>query len=65
MPASSLGPGGPLKCEGVAGPIDLEFGALAFKEELTSKPFAIVCNYSVHIDVTGGTKIWLTIRPDD
>lgn len=55
--SEQFGPGGPLKCEGVAGPIDPEFGALIFKEELTSKPFAIVCNYSVHIDVTGGTKI--------
>ncbi len=55
--SEQFGPGGALKCEGVAGPIDPAFGALIFKEELTSKPFAIVCNYSVHIDVTGGTKI--------
>ncbi len=55
--SEQFGPGGSLKCVGVAGPIDPAFGALIFKEELTSKPFAMVCNYSVHIDVTGGTKI--------
>lgn len=54
-----FGPGGTdtVKCEGFAGPTDPTFGALIFKNDLTSKPFAIVCNYSVHIDVTGGTKI--------
>lgn len=44
-------------CENPAGPTDPTFGALVFKRELTAKPFAVVCNYSVHIDVTGGTKI--------
>ena len=42
---------------GFAGPIDPMFGALVFKEAIDSKPFLVICNYSVHIDVTSGTKI--------
>ena len=40
-----------------AGPTDPTFGALVFKETFESKPFLVICNYSVHIDVTTGTKI--------
>ena len=43
--------------EGFAGPTDSTFGALVFKETLEGKPFLVICNYSVHIDVTGGNKI--------
>ncbi len=55
--SEQFGPGGELKCEGFASETDDDFGALVFKEELTDKPFAVICNYSVHIDVTSGTKI--------
>ena len=44
-------------CAGVAGPIDPEFGVVLFKRELTSKPFAMIVNYSLHVDVTSGNKI--------
>lgn len=43
--------------EGSAGPIDPTFGALVFKEQIDSKPFLVICNYSVHIDVTSGNLI--------
>ena len=46
-----------ISCEGFAGPTDPIFGGLVFKETLEGKPFLVICNYSVHIDVTGGTKI--------
>ena len=48
---------GDVKSEGFAGPTDPAFGALVFKEAIDGKPFLVICNYSVHIDVTGGTKI--------
>ncbi|MFA6929572.1 MAG: hypothetical protein WCT05_04540 [Lentisphaeria bacterium] len=40
-----------------AGPIDPTFGTIVFKKTLESPPFAILCNYSLHIDVTGGNRI--------
>lgn len=55
--SEQFGPGGSLKCVGPGGDIDPIFGALVFKETLEAKPFAVVCNYSVHIDVTGGNRI--------
>lgn len=55
--SEQFGPGGSLKCEGPAGPTDPIFGGIVFKEEITSKPFAVICNYTVHIDVTSGNKI--------
>ena len=55
--SEQFGPGGALKCEGPASNIDPIFGAIVFKEELNAKPFAVICNYTVHIDVTGGTLI--------
>jgi hypothetical protein len=42
---------------GVAGPTDPELGVIAFREAPDAKPFAVIVNYSVHIDVTGGTEI--------
>ena len=48
---------GDVTAEGFAGPTDSTFGALVFKETLEGKPFLVICNYSVHIDVTGGNKI--------
>lgn len=44
-------------CAGPAGPIDPEFGVVLFKRELTSLPFAMIVNYSLHVDVTSGNKI--------
>ena len=55
--SEQFGPGGSLKCEGPAGSTDPIFGGIVFKEEITSKPFAVICNYTVHIDVTSGNKI--------
>jgi hypothetical protein len=42
---------------GVAGPTDPELGVIAFRESPEAKPFAVIVNYSIHIDVTGGNKI--------
>ena len=42
---------------GPAGPTDPELGLIAFRAGSGADPFAIVCNYSLHIDVTGGTLI--------
>jgi hypothetical protein len=42
---------------GVAGPTDPELGVIAFKESPEAMPFAVIVNYSIHIDVTGGNKI--------
>ncbi|MBO4345546.1 MAG: neutral/alkaline non-lysosomal ceramidase N-terminal domain-containing protein [Victivallales bacterium] len=50
-------PDGDVHYEDFAGPTDPAFGALVFKETFESKPFLVICNYSVHIDVTSGTKI--------
>lgn len=44
-------------CVGPAGPIDADFGVIAFKRELTDKPFALIVNYALHVDVTSGDKI--------
>jgi hypothetical protein len=42
---------------GPAGPTDPELGVVAFRESPEAMPFAVIVNYSLHIDVTGGTKI--------
>jgi hypothetical protein len=42
---------------GVAGPTDPELGVIAFREAPDAMPFAVIVNYSIHIDVTGGNKI--------
>lgn len=42
---------------GPAGPIDPELGVVKFCEEAGADPFAMLCNYSLHIDVTGGNLI--------
>jgi neutral ceramidase len=42
---------------GVAGPTDPDLGVIAFRESPQSMPFAVIVNYSIHIDVTGGNKI--------
>lgn len=41
----------------VAGPTDPELGVVAFRETPEAPPFAVVVNYSLHIDVTGGNLI--------
>lgn len=52
-----FGPGpDPDEVAGVAGPIDPELGVLAFREG-DGDPFAVIVNYSLHIDVTGGNLI--------
>ncbi len=53
-----FGPGSDLdRVAGVAGPTDPELGILAFAAEGQSDPFAVIVNYSLHIDVTGGNLI--------
>lgn len=42
---------------GVAGPTDPELGVIAFRTSPEAMPFAVIVNYSVHIDVTGGNQI--------
>ncbi|MBT3286977.1 MAG: hypothetical protein HN904_07870 [Victivallales bacterium] len=42
---------------GVAGPTDPDLGVIAFRESPQAMPFAVIVNYSIHIDVTGGNKI--------
>ncbi len=42
---------------GVAGPTDPELGVIAFRESPDAMPFAVIVNYSIHIDVTGGNHI--------
>jgi neutral ceramidase len=42
---------------GPAGPTDPEFGVVKFCADEGDDPFALICNYSVHIDVTGGNLI--------
>lgn len=55
--SEQFGPGNDLDLlAGVAGPTDPEMGVLAFAEE-GKDPFALIVNYSLHIDVTGGNKI--------
>jgi neutral ceramidase len=46
----------PADLAGVAGPTDPELGVLAFGE-LGHDPFAMIVNYSLHIDVTSGNLI--------
>ncbi|MFO7948516.1 MAG: hypothetical protein R6V19_17065 [Armatimonadota bacterium] len=45
------------KVVGPAGPTDPELGVVAFRTDHGEDPFAVICNYSLHIDVTGGNKI--------
>jgi hypothetical protein len=53
-----FGPGGDLDLlAGVAGPTDPELGVLAFAAEGQTDPFAVIVNYSLHIDVTSGNLI--------
>lgn len=47
----------PEKLAGVAGPTDPAFTLACFKTDLEASPFAIICNYSLHIDVQGGNAI--------
>ncbi|MEN6548819.1 MAG: hypothetical protein ABFE07_22440 [Armatimonadia bacterium] len=55
--SEQFGPGNDLDLlAGVAGPTDPEMGVLAFAEE-GKDPFALIVNYSLHIDVTGGNRI--------
>jgi|LSQX01.3.fsa_nt_gb hypothetical protein len=42
---------------GVAGPTDPEMGVIKFSEQPNADPFALIVNYTVHIDVTGGNLI--------
>lgn len=53
--SEQFGPGEDLA--GVAGPTDPELGVLAFAAEGQTDPFAVIVNYSLHIDVTGGNLI--------
>ena len=62
--SEQFGPGDPENLAGVAGPTDPELGVLAFSdppaEDGTKSfrdPFAVIVNYSLHIDVTGGNLI--------
>lgn len=54
--SEQFGPSGPEDLAGVAGPTDPELGVLAFSEE-GQDPFAVIVNYSLHIDVTSGNLI--------
>ncbi len=55
--SEQFGPGSdPDALAGVAGPTDPMLGVLAFAEE-GQDPFAVIVNYSLHIDVTGGNLI--------
>ncbi|MCE5237747.1 hypothetical protein LLH23_04565 [bacterium] len=55
--SEQFGPGPDLDhLAGVAGPTDPELGVLAFAEE-GHDPFAVIVNYSLHIDVTSGNLI--------
>lgn len=55
--SEQFGPGEDLdKLAGVAGPTDPELGVLAFSED-DQDPFAVIVNYSLHIDVTSGNLI--------
>lgn len=52
-----FGPGpDPDAVAGVAGPTDPELGVIAFRQG-DGDPFAVIVNYSLHIDVTGGNLI--------
>lgn len=56
--SEQFGPGENLDfLAGVAGPTDPELGVLAFAAEGQTNPFAVIVNYSLHIDVTGGNLI--------
>ena len=44
-------------CAGPAGPTDPDFGVIALKRDLTAKPFAMIVNYALHVDVTSGSSI--------
>lgn len=52
-----FGTGGAAGVVGSAGPTDPEFGVIKFATDENAAPFALICNYSVHIDVTSGNKI--------
>ena len=53
-----FGPGpDPSQVAGVAGPTDPEMGVVKFSEQPNGDPFALIVNYTVHIDVTGGNLI--------
>lgn len=53
-----FGPGDDLDLvAGVAGPTDPELGVLAFAAEGQTDPFAVIVNYSLHIDVTSGNLV--------
>ena len=55
--AEQFGPGPDLDdLAGVAGPTDPELGVLTFAVE-GEDPFAVIVNYSLHIDVTSGNRI--------
>ena len=55
--SEQFGPGPDLdELAGVAGPTDPELGVLTFSEE-GQDPFAVIVNYSLHIDVTSGNLI--------
>jgi neutral ceramidase len=55
--SEQFGPGEDLdQLAGVAGTIDPELGVLAFAEP-DADPFAVIVNYSLHIDVTSGNLI--------
>ncbi|MEI6504106.1 MAG: hypothetical protein WCP21_24095, partial [Armatimonadota bacterium] len=54
--SEQFGPGTPEETAGVAGPTDPEMGVLKFAEE-GQDPFALIVNYSLHIDVTSGNLI--------
>ncbi|MEN6345522.1 MAG: hypothetical protein ABFE16_09445 [Armatimonadia bacterium] len=55
--SEQFGPGNDLEnLAGSAGPTDPQMGVLTFAEE-GQDPFALIVNYSLHIDVTGGNLI--------
>lgn len=54
--SEQFGPGTPEETAGVAGPTDPELGVLKFAVE-GHDPFALIVNYSLHIDVTSGNLI--------
>ena len=42
---------------GVAGPTDPQLGVVAIRPDPIADPIAVIVNYSLHIDVTGGSRI--------
>lgn len=56
--SEKFGPGDdPSQVVGPAGPTDPEMGVIKFAEQPGADPFAVIVNYTVHIDVTGGNLI--------